>query len=202
LKSNPANAKSEIRNPKSEILTMPEPEIARRCPSCGASIRDLALFCPQCGKQLPARASTQTQPPVASPAKEKPLETTAAAGDQRVEPEKEPSKDAQALTSKESDNKAQQASPKVAGFKPPAGEPTATPRGQTALAAVEAQIHRAGTLARDVEGDVVHRVQKVREISSIVLDEAGYDPGLRFVLVAVVLFLLFLVIVLLNKLIA
>ncbi len=181
---------------------MPEPEIARRCPSCGASIRDLAHFCPQCGKQLPARDSIQTQPLVALPVEEKPVKATAPAGDQPVEPEKERSKDTRALSSKESDKKTQQASPKVAAVKPLAGEITATPRGQTALAAVEAQIHRAGTLARDVEGDVIHRVQKVREISSIVLDEAGYDPGLRFVLVAVVVFLLFLVIVLLNKLIA
>jgi len=181
---------------------MPEPEIARRCPSCGASIRNLALFCPQCGKQLPARDSTQTQPLVTSPAKEEPLNTTAPASNQRVETEKEQGKDTQALSSKDSDKKTQQASSKVAAVKPPASEIPASPRGQTALAAVEAQIHRAGTLARDVEGDVIHRVQKVREISSIVLDEAGYDPGLRFVLVAVVLFLLFLVIVLLNKLIA
>ena len=57
----------------------------------------------------------------------------------------------------------------------------------------------ATTLARDVEGDVLHRVQKVRQISGVVLDEAGYDPSLRFVLVAAVLFVLFLVIVLLNK---
>ena len=36
---------------------------------------------------------------------------------------------------------------------------------------------------------------------SLVIDEAAYDPSLRFVLVAAVAFVLFLVIVLLNKLI-
>ncbi len=46
-----------------------------------------------------------------------------------------------------------------------------------------------------------NRVQKVRQMSSVVLDEAGYDPSLRFVLVAAALFVLFLVVVLLNKLI-
>ena len=65
-----------------------------------------------------------------------------------------------------------------------------------------ARIQRATTLARDVGGDVVQRGQKVREISSVVLDEAGYDPSLRFVLVAAALFILFLVIVLLNKFIS
>jgi hypothetical protein len=42
----------------------------------------------------------------------------------------------------------------------------------------------------------------VRHISGVVWDEAGDDPGLRFVLVAAALFALFLLIVLLNKLIA
>lgn len=67
--------------------------------------------------------------------------------------------------------------------------------------AVGAKLQRATTLVRDVEGDVIYRVQKVREISSVVLDEAGNDPGLRFLLVAGILFVLFLVIVLLNRLI-
>src|SRR6185436_5542233 len=31
---------------------MPDPKIARRCPSCGASIRNVAFFCPQCGEEL------------------------------------------------------------------------------------------------------------------------------------------------------
>jgi hypothetical protein len=64
---------------------------------------------------------------------------------------------------------------------------------------VGTKIQRATTLARDVEGDVLHRARKVREISSVVLDEAGYDTSLRFVLVALGLFVLFVIIVLLNK---
>jgi hypothetical protein len=77
-----------------------------------------------------------------------------------------------------------------------------TPAGAGVRGAVGSQLRRANTLARGVEGDVIHRVQKVRQISSVVLEEAGDDPGLRFVLVAAILFILFLVIVLLNKLIA
>jgi hypothetical protein len=79
--------------------------------------------------------------------------------------------------------------------------PTA-PANPRVRGAVGAKIQRATTLARDVEDDVIHRVQKVREISSVVLDEAGYDPSLRFVLVAAGLFLLFLIIVVLNKIIS
>jgi hypothetical protein len=46
---------------------------------------------------------------------------------------------------------------------------------------------------------VIHRVKKVRQMSNVVWDEAGDDPGLRFVLVAAIVFVLFLVIILLNK---
>src|SRR5687768_182691 len=31
---------------------MLKPEIARRCSVCGASIREAAFFCPQCGEEL------------------------------------------------------------------------------------------------------------------------------------------------------
>jgi len=80
--------------------------------------------------------------------------------------------------------------------------PAKTPVSPGVRGAVGAKIQRATTLARDVEGDVLHRVQKMREVSSVVLDEAGNDPGLRFLLVAAIVFVLFLVIVVLNKLIA
>src|SRR6185436_7719923 len=40
---------------------MTEPVIARRCPTCGASIREAALFCPQCGNPLPDRSSSDSQ---------------------------------------------------------------------------------------------------------------------------------------------
>jgi hypothetical protein len=43
------------------------------------------------------------------------------------------------------------------------------------------------------------RVDKLRRASSVVLDQAAYDPSLRFVLVAAGLFLLFLFLLLLSK---
>lgn len=179
---------------------MSEPEIARRCPSCGASIRDRALFCPQCGNAVPPRDFSQTQPLVTPPEEESIPQKPAAASDQRVEPWNARSSDTQALPSKDSHKEVQ--SQKAAPVNTPANETARAPVGQAARGAVGARIQRATTLARDVEGDVIHRARQVREISSIVLDEAGDDPSLRFVLVAAVLFLLFLVIVVLNKLIS
>jgi hypothetical protein len=162
---------------------MAKPEIARRCSACGASIREAALFCPQCGEQLaqqnlkekPTPTSVVTTPLVdLSPARDEP--------------------DPKGRRSESHEDK----------LEPPEGAATPLQKslaGQAPVGKVRDKIQRATTLARDVEGDVIHRVQKVRQMSSVVLDEAGYDPSLRFVLVAAAMFLLYLVDLLLNKLI-
>jgi len=165
---------------------MAKPEIARRCPVCGASIREAAAFCPQCGAEL-AQRNLEEKPTTSVTTT--PLVNLSTSGDEadpeghRAEPDEdkpEPIEGAAAPTQRT-----------------PAGKvPGKAPAGK-----VRNKIQRATTLAKDVEGDVIHRVQKVRQISSVVLDEAGYDPSLRFVLVAAALFLLFLLVLLLNKLI-
>ena len=108
---------------------MSEPEIARRCTTCGASVRQRAVFCPQCGNPIPqAQAPATTATPLIP---ETIIETAPA--------------------------------PKV---------------------------HDEG-----VRG----RVEKLRKVSSVMIDQAAYDPSLRFLLVAAVLFLLFLVLLILSK---
>ena len=93
---------------------MSEPEIARRCSRCGASVRQHAIFCPQCGNTIQQVVNT-----------------------------------------------------------PP--EPASHPEGVRA------------------------RVEKLRKVSSVVIDQAAYDPSLRFLLVAAALFLLFLILLILSK---
>lgn len=101
---------------------MSEPEIDRRCVSCGASVRQHAMFCPQCGKAIPEDpVITATTPPPAPSAR-----------------------------------------------------------------------HHDG-----VKG----RVEKLRHVSSVVIDQAAYDPSLRFLLVAAAMFLLFLVLLIMSKVI-
>jgi hypothetical protein len=51
------------------------------------------------------------------------------------------------------------------------------------------------------EDGVLGRLEKIREVSSVVIDQAAYDPSLRFLLVAAALFLLFLVLLILSKVI-
>jgi predicted RNA-binding Zn-ribbon protein involved in translation (DUF1610 family) len=164
---------------------MTEPEIARRCPSCGATIREKAFFCPQCGAEIKRSSEAETA---------------------SLHETQEIIRDPITLTEDDFQARQKPRPPSTPEKSKPVSEDVARerPKGQVAQRAKEqvgARIQRATTKARDVEGNVAQRVHKFREISSVMIDEAGYDPSLRFVLVAAVLFVLFVVIVLLNKLI-
>ncbi len=111
---------------------MSEPEIARRCTACGVSVRERAVFCPQCGNPIP-------QGPV----------TVTTATETIVDP---------------------------------------------------APVMPAPQPVRHSEG-VKARVEKLRHVSSVVIDQAAYDPSIRFLLVAAAFFILFLVLLILSKVI-
>jgi zinc-ribbon domain len=115
---------------------MSEPEIARRCRACGVSVRQSAMFCPQCGNPI---AQVDTAPTEA------------------LKPDLAATQPLSAVVPT-----------------PPPPAPTDGVRG---------------------------RVEKFRKVSSIMIDQAAYDPSLRFLLVAAGLFLLFLVLLLLSKVI-
>jgi hypothetical protein len=86
-----------------------------------------------------------------------------------------------------------------ASFCPQCGEPVrADPVPENPAPAAPAT-HPAGLTG--VAENVRDRVEKIRHVSSVVIDQAAYDPSLRFLLVAAVLFVLFLVLLLLSKLI-
>jgi hypothetical protein len=60
-------------------------------------------------------------------------------------------------------------------------------------------LQRASKATRGaIEGNV-KRVEKIHHVSSVMLEEATYDPSLRFVLVALGLFVLFVVLLVLSK---
>jgi hypothetical protein len=60
-------------------------------------------------------------------------------------------------------------------------------------------LHRASNVARGALEGNVKRVEKIHHVSSAMFEEAHYDPSLRFVLVAVGLFLVFVVLLILSK---
>ena len=57
---------------------------------------------------------------------------------------------------------------------------------------------RAASVGASVGENLRPRVEKLREASTVVFDEASDDPGLRFVLIAALLFLVFLFILLFS----
>lgn len=70
------------------------------------------------------------------------------------------------------------------------------------MQATVGMVHRTGPPPREViKEDGLNRVEKFRQISGAMIDEASYDPSLRFVLVAAVLFVLFIFLLLLSELI-
>ena len=111
---------------------MSEPEIARRCTACGVTLRQRAVFCPQCGNPVPQGTAT----------------TVATASETIVDP------------------------------------------------APTQPLTRAGR-----QDGVKAKVEKWRQVSSIMIDQAAYDPSLRFLLVAAAFFVLFLVLLILSKVI-
>jgi hypothetical protein len=90
----------------------------------------------------------------------------------------------------------------------PASE-THAPSGVTAAAAApraaeaerHSKRHRISSAREAVGEKIAPRMEKLRQASNVMLDEAAYDPSLRFVLVAVAILVLTIVLFLLHGLI-
>ena len=125
-------------------MSDPEIEIARRCTFCGVSVRQHAMFCPQCGNPIKSQESAPTSISLSdtivdtAPVEALPAETT----------------------------------------------PTPMP-----------------VIHKPADHSVRGRVEHIRKVSSVVIDQAAYDPSLRFLLVAAAFFVLFLVLLILSKVI-
>jgi hypothetical protein len=85
----------------------------------------------------------------------------------------------------------------AAGENPSRAEPDVSPGGDALASSRRPRIKAARDAA---EGKFAPRVEKLRQASNVMLEEASYDPSLRFVLVAVAIFVLSLLILLLNHL--
>jgi predicted RNA-binding Zn-ribbon protein involved in translation (DUF1610 family) len=227
---------------------MSDPEISRRCLSCGASVRQRAAFCPQCGQLLvqnqpesqsdsqtnavkgpetqiiappsesldtqligaPAEApetqiigapseSAETQiiaPPFQAP------ETQIIAFPSEIPPPAPGISDAGAMTQTDlvlPEEMRANSVPVVAET-----QPLITPTIQRHPTVNETDIITPTPpdgVQPGKEHNLLDRVDRIRRASSVVIDQAAYDPSLRFLLVAAVLFILFVLLMVLSKLI-
>ncbi|HVS81076.1 MAG TPA: zinc-ribbon domain-containing protein [Pyrinomonadaceae bacterium] len=165
---------------------MSQPEISHRCASCGASVREPAMFCPECGKSL-SEPAEESAPQVAAEKSAPAVESVAA---------------------NESVGAVSQPATKVEPTPPTSAADDSTKRADSESLPISRtgkyekardSLHRASTATREALADNVKRVEKIRHVSSAMIEEATYDPSLRFVLVALALFVVFLVLLLLSK---
>jgi hypothetical protein len=182
---------------------MSEPEIARRCNTCGASVRGAAHFCPQCGQPLAgasvvaAPAQTKSQPALVDEAERVAMSLSGKltaprdAGDARASNVPDVPDTANAP---EASTAAQPAPPamvddaRVLAEDGARANPASVQATGIAGASVGRLRQRAASVGAGVGETLRPRAQKLRERSVVVLDEAADDPGLRFVLVAAALF--------------
>jgi len=261
---------------------MVEPEIARRCSSCGASVRHRATFCPQCGQLLgqkqpdsqsdsetnavegletqiiaPSEGSEtqiiaeQSEAPetkiIAAPSEGSETQIIAEQpeGPQtQIIAEQTGAPETKIIAAPSEGPETQIIAPPSAGLETQilaapselplsAGISDASAMTQTDLVlpedfrshpapvVMETQplirqtIQREPTVSETeiinppapdgvrpaIEHNLMDRMDRIRKVSSVVIDQAAYDPSLRFLLVAAVLFILFVVLMVLSKVI-
>jgi hypothetical protein len=169
------------------------------------SVRDRdALFCYECGKPLSSKAKksepaeTGEVSPAAAPDKSQPApiaEETAA--ESKTDAEANPPVNEPVVASADKPAEAKSDN----SLKP--GESTPTPTTARRGDKTRERLHRASEVARGVTRGVIEepakRVEKIRHVSTVVIEEASYDPSLRFVLVALGLFVVFVILLVLSK---
>jgi hypothetical protein len=169
---------------------MAEPEIARRCPDCGVSVRGSAFFCPQCGRMLRAGATS-----VSSTAEASELPSRRITDGGRKAPTMETHHGVLPAAS-DAASLQDSAQPDPSGESQESAEAIAPRRDDG-----RSKRQRMTAAARDVvEEKLSPRVEKLRHASNVMLEEAAYDPSLRFVLVAIAILIISLLLLLLNYL--
>jgi len=149
---------------------MSDPEIDRRCSHCGASVRSSALFCPQCGEPIP---HSDSLPDVGDSG-----QTGQIPRDSHWDP---------------AETRPLMSISEISETKPLAAAPAPVPPATPSPQPINPQPTPAS------RERVLGRVDKIRKVSSVVIDQAAYDPSLRFILVAAALFFLFLFLLIMSK---
>ena len=205
---------------------MSQPEISRRCLSCGASVRAAARFCPQCGALMKdgaqASAAGSGTTDEARPTSEAPSRREVKSAFETWREEARPTTHLTATSEEKEERGVSPAPPTVeepavraGASSESAGEEVSRPFAPAArregvdegvggsnVAAAEgagvAESARRRRAGAVVKENIMPRVERMREEALVVLEETPDDAGLRFVAAAVVLFLLFLLFLFLS----
>ena len=129
------------------------------------------MFCPECGKPLRDTAESAAEPPTVA----------AIQSEAREVPAPETST----------------GSPEVKVIKP--SKHRASDIVRHGGEKTRETLHKASSVARGAIEDNVKRVEKIHHVSSVMLEEAHWDASLRFVLVALGLFIVFVILLILSK---
>jgi uncharacterized Zn finger protein (UPF0148 family) len=191
---------------------MPDPEILRRCHACGAAYRPGALFCPQCGNAVSLKSTAETtgnasennpdehvaeRPMVAAPQpddargqKKSSLGLTAEQIEQNILASYEAARRKMALATAKKE-------------RTPAAADASSIGDTQSLTVPDAEVETFHSPpVRDVpEPPGESGIDKLRRVSSVVIGEATYDPSFRFIVVAAILFVLFLLVLVLSKIV-
>jgi hypothetical protein len=191
-----------------------EPEIDRRCMSCGATVRKQAAFCPQCGQMLDQsnaepHESPQTETELIEAQKPTQL-TTDDGADDNQQPVTDSSAIQEAAASIEpsavrrDDGSGDGTEPSVTVHDAPSAYKTQplfanpTLANATAAGLADASLKRPTNAPTRSDNRVLTPGDRIRKVSSVI-DQAAYDPSLRFLLVAGVLFVVFVILMILSK---
>ena len=195
-----------------------EPEIDRRCMSCGASVRKQAAFCPQCGQMLDqpneeSDESDQTEAEVIEAQQSADLTTDDVDDDDDDNQEQvndsssiqEAPASTEPLIVRRPEGSGDGSEPSVTvdearsvyETQPLFTNPTLANSAVAGLA--ESNFKRSTAASTKSDQRVLTRVDRIRKASSVMIDQAAYDPSLRFLLVAGVLFVLFVILMILSK---
>ena len=189
-----------------------EPEIDRRCMSCGASVRKQAAFCPQCGQMLdqPNEEPDESDQTEAEVIEAQATHLSTDDGDHDNQEQVNHSSTIQEAVAATEPLIVQR--PEGDGTEPSVTADEAsvyktqplfanrTLANASVASLAESKLKRSSTdAATKSDQRVLTRVDRIRKVSSVMIDQAAYDPSLRFLLVAGALFVLFVILMILSK---
>src|SRR5207253_10221983 len=128
-----------------------------------------------------AVAQASASPPIEKPPTDEPLAEASPVSSHPPEQPSAPSAETKAPESSTTDE-AQKTNPRIASTSHPG-----------TVERTREKLHRASSAARGAIEENVKRVDKIRHVSTAMIEEASYDPSMRFVLVALALFVVFVI---------